>query len=408
MTMAKSSVPMRSVEEHRRVVASLLSAPAPVNVTLAGAAGRVLADDVVASVSVPPFDNSAMDGYAVRAADVAGASVQTPVVLPVTADIPAGRVDVPVLGPGTAHRIMTGAAVPVGADAVVHVEATDGGTTTVAIREARPVGSHVRRAGEDVGAGEIGLTAGSVLGAGQIGLLAALGVTVVRVVPAIRVLVLSTGSELVLPGRDLLPGQIYESNGPMLVAAIEAAGAQAELLPFVTDDTEQFRAVLDARLKDADLVVTTGGVSAGAFEVVKDPLRAEDVEFVKVAMQPGMPQGAGRYEGVPILTFPGTPAGALVSFEVFLRPALRASMGHRDTARARMRVRLEEPLESRAGRRQFRRGSLDPSRGTVRLVGPRGSHFLRSLANSDCFVDIAEDVTHLDAGAVVTAWLQRE
>jgi molybdopterin molybdotransferase len=221
-------------------------------------------------------------------------------------------------------------------------------------------------------------------------------------------LVLSTGSELVLPGRDLLPGQIYESNGPMLVAAIEAAGAQAELLPFVTDDTEQFRAVLDARLKDADLVVTTGGVSAGAFEVVKDALRAEDVEFVKVAMQPGMPQGASRYEGVPILTFPGTPAGALVSFEVFLRPALRASMGHRDTASARMRVRLEEPLESRAGRRQFRRGSLDPSRGTVRLVGPRGSHFLRSLANSDCFVDIAEDVTHLDAGAVVTAWPQRE
>jgi molybdopterin molybdotransferase len=399
---------MRSVEEHRRVVASLLTSPAPVNVTLADAAGRVLADDAVASVSLPPFDNSAMDGYAVRAADIAGASVQAPVVLPVAADIPAGRVDVPMLAPGTAHRIMTGAAVPVGADAVVHVEATDGGTTTVAIREPRPVGSHVRRAGEDIRAGQVGLTAGSVLSAGQIGLLAALGVALVRVVPPIRVLVLCTGSELVQPGRDLLPGQIFESNGPMLVAAIEAAGARAELLPFVTDETEKLRAALDARLKGADLVVTTGGVSAGAYEVVKDALHPDEVEFVKVAIRPGMPQGAGRYRGVPILTFPGNPVSALVSFEVFLRPALRASMGYPDTARPKMRVKLKEPLESKAGRRQFRRGSLNLSTGTVQLVGPPGSHFLRSLANSDCLVDIAEDVTRLDAGAEVSVWLQRE
>jgi molybdopterin molybdotransferase len=167
----------------------------------------------------------------------------------------------------------------------------------VAIREPRPVGSHIRRAGEDVRASDVALAAGSVLGAAQIGLLAALGVARVRVVPPIRVLVLSTGRELVLPGRELLLGQIYESNGPMLVAAIEAAGARAELVHFVADDVEQLRAALDARMADADLVITTGGVSAGAYEVVKDALAGDEVEFAKVAMQPGMPQGCRPLPG---------------------------------------------------------------------------------------------------------------
>jgi molybdopterin molybdotransferase len=396
------------VEEHQRVITALVTAPMPVEIALAAGAGRVLSADVVAAVSLPPFDNSAMDGYAVLASDIAGAAVRTPVVLPVTADIPAGRVDVPVLVAGTAHRIMTGAPVPVGADAVVHVEATDGGSTAVAIYEPRPAGSHIRRAGEDVRGGDVGLGAGSVLGAARIGLLAALGVARVRVVPAIRVLVLSTGSELVRPGRELLPGQIYESNGPMLVAAIEAAGARAELLHFVTDDVERFRAALNSRLDHADIVLTTGGVSAGEYEVVKDALVADEVEFAKVAMQPGMPQGAGRYRGVPIITFPGNPVSALVSFEVFLRPALRAAMGFTDITRTNVRARLTEPLDSRAGRRQFRRGSLDLTAGTVDLVGPRGSHYLRSLANSNCLLEIAEDVTHLDAGAEVTVWSQRD
>jgi molybdopterin molybdotransferase len=397
-------VKVRTVTEHQRVVAGLTPAPAPVTVSLAAAAGRVLAQDCQAAVSLPGFDNSAMDGYAVRARDIAGASERQPVVLPVAADIPAGRLDTPPLPPGTAHRIMTGAPMPEGADAVVQVEATDGGTDTVSVFQTRQAGSHVRRAGEDVRAGEQVLTAGTVLGPAQVGLLAALGTASVSVLPALRVLVLSTGSELVEPGQALRPGQIYESNAPMLCAAVEAAGAHAEHLHFVADDVTQFRAALDARLADADLILTTGGVSAGAYEVVKDAFTGRGVEFVKVAMQPGMPQGTGEYCGVPVVTMPGNPVSALVSFEVFVRPALRAAMGYSDVTRPVVAATLGEALDSPAGKRQFRRGILDSGAGTVRTVGPPESHFLRWLAASDCLLDLPEDATHVPAGAEVSVW----
>jgi molybdopterin molybdotransferase len=396
---------MRSVAEHQQRVAQLITPPDPVAVPLAAARRRVLATDIAAGVALPPFDNSAMDGYAVRAVDIAAATEANPVVLPVESDIPAGRVDIEPLRAGTAHRIMTGAPVPPGADAVVEVEATDGGVSSVAVRAARPVGRHVRRAGEDIEVGDPALAAGTVLGATQIGLLAALGHGAVPVRPALRVLVLSTGSELVAAGRPLRPGQIYESNSPMLAAAIDASGARAEVIPFVRDDGAGFHAALDARLAEVDVIVTSGGVSAGAYEVVKEALVDEDVEFARVAMQPGMPQGAGRYRGVPIVTFPGNPVSALVSFEVFLRPALRTAMGYPDPQRPVVTARLATAIDSSPGRRQFRRGRLDRGHGTVAVVGPPGSHFLHSLADADCLFDVGADVTHLDAGTEVEVWL---
>ena len=395
---------MRSVEEHRQIVAALIPAARVITLPLREAAGRVLAEEQVAGVALPSFDNSAMDGYAVRAADVEAASEATPVLLPVTDDIPAGRADVGPLGSGAAHRIMTGAPLPAGADGIVPVEATDGGTQVVTVREAPAAGTHVRRAGEDVEVGDRVLTTGAVLGPAQLGLLAALGVAEVPVYAALRVLVLSTGSELVPAGQSLAPGQIYDSNGPMLAAAVADCGAEAVLLHFVADDVAAFHAALAEHLDTVDVIVTTGGVSAGAYEVVKDALGGEKVSFVKVAIQPGMPQGSGRYRGIPIITFPGNPISALVSFEVFLRPALRAAMGYRAARRPVVHARLHEPLDSPSGRRQFRRGTLDPTSSEASLVGPPGSHFLRSLADSNCLIDIAEDTVHLDTGDQVAVW----
>ena len=393
---------MTTVEEHRAVVASLLAPMPAEEVALYDARARVLAGDVVAATALPSFDNSAMDGYAVRAAEVAGA----PVALPVAFDIPAGRTDVPPLPEGAVARIMTGAPVPEGADAIVPVEQTDGGTEVVALKAAAEVGTYVRRAGEDVAAGDVVLAAGTVLGPAQIGVAAATGHARVPVRRRPVVLVLSTGSELVAPGAPLRHGQIYESNGPMLAAAVEDAGARAELLRFVPDDVEQFLAVLAERAVRVDLVLTSGGVSAGAYEVVKDALTGRGVTFGAVAMQPGGPQGAGRLDGgVPVVTLPGNPVSSLVSFEVFVRPVLRAALGHPHPERPVVIARLAQRLTSPSGRRQFRRGVLDAREGTVAEIGGPPSHLLGSLAKADCLFVVPEDVTELVAGSEVAVWL---
>ncbi|HEX2074084.1 MAG TPA: gephyrin-like molybdotransferase Glp, partial [Geodermatophilus sp.] len=389
---------MRTVEEHQAVVAALLSRLPEEDVPLAEAHGRVLARDLVAAVPLPAFDNSAMDGYAARWAEVSAASDEAPVRLPVAEDIPAGRTDVVPLRPGTVHRIMTGAPLPPGADVIVPVELTDAGTEVVEIRGTPPAGTHLRAAGEDVAAGAVVLSAGAPLGAAQLGVAAAVGATRLTVRRRPRVLVLSTGSELVTPGRPLLPGQIYESNSLLLAAAVEDAGGVPRRLHFVPDDVEQFLATVRAALATADLLVTSGGVSAGAYEVVKDAFRAlGTVEFVKVAMQPGGPQGAGTVDGVPVVTLPGNPVSAFVSFEVFVRPALRRALGHAAPERLHAPATLTAPLRSPAGRRQFLRGRYDG--GRVSQVGGPGSHLVAHLARANCLVVVPEDVTELPAGA---------
>jgi len=392
---------MRTVEEHARVIAGLLEPTGPESLPLADAVGLVLAQGLVAPIDLPPFANSAMDGYAVRAVDLA----ELPVTLPVSQDIPAGRTDTQPLAPGTAARIMTGAPLPPGAEVIVQVERTDGGEFLVRIDSAPQPGVHVRTRGEDVAAGTVVLAAGTVVGPTQVGVAAALGFAELVVRRPVRVLVLSTGTELVAPGRPLAPGQIYESNAAMLAAAMTAVNARVTIEHFVADDVEQLRAALSKAATGIDLIVTSGGVSAGAYEVVKDALTDQGVQFTKVAMQPGMPQGAGRFQGVPVVTLPGNPVSSYVSFEVFLRPAIRAAMGHPDITRPIVRAPLSASLDSPAGKRQFRRGQLDAVAGTVAAWGGPGSHLLSWLAGADCMIVIGEDVTHLEAGDEVEVWL---
>ncbi|PWN01845.1 molybdopterin molybdenumtransferase [Nocardioides silvaticus] len=394
---------MRPVSEHQRRIADLLGLLTPTRVAPAEARGLVLAEPVTAPEELPSFDNSAMDGYAVRAVDVAGASEAAPVRLPVAADIPAGA-GIGVLEPGTAHRIMTGAPLPRGADAVVEVERTDAGTDVVTVSAAREPGSFIRTAGSDVTAGTEVLPAGTLVGAAQIGLLAALGVRAVVVRPRPRVLVCSTGSELT---DDPVPaaGQIRDSNSHMLAAAVEDAGAVAIRRLWVADDVPTFLSTLDAELEaGVDLVLTSGGVSAGAYEVVKDALAPRGVEFTKVALQPGMPQGSGTYGEAAVVCLPGNPVSSLVSFEVFVRPALRASYGHPRPHRPIVRAALTEAITSPGGKRQLRRGRLDAVAGAVRPWGPPGSGFLGWMAGADCLIDVPEDVTELAGGDPVDVW----
>jgi molybdopterin molybdotransferase len=301
---------------------------------------------------------------------------------------------------------MTGAPVPPGATAVVPVEWTDGGIASVRITQSPRTGQHVRRAGEDVQAGESLLAAGTRIGVRTLALLAATGRDRVKVHPKPRVVVLSTGSELVEPGRPVGFGQVSDSNSTTLTAAAMDAGALAYRVGIVEDDPQAVLQVLEDQLVRADVIITSGGVSAGAYDVVKEVLlRVGSVEFTKVAMQPGMPQGLGTLgNGVPIFTLPGNPVSAYVSFEVFVRPCLRRMLGEQLLHRPTVAATATAGWSSPAGKRQFSRAVLtsEPDgRALVRPVGGSGSHLVADLAEANALAVVAEDTTLVEAGTVV-------
>ncbi|MEE1755837.1 molybdotransferase-like divisome protein Glp [Streptomyces sp. SP18CS02] len=421
-----------SVDEHLDDILGAIRPLDPIELQLPDAQGCVLVEDVTVPVALPPFDNSSMDGYAVRVADVTGATEEFPAVLTVIGDVAAGSDGLLTVGPGQAARIMTGAPLPPGAEAVVPVEWTDGGTGGPAATAMRPAGqapegasgevrvhrpaearAHVRARGSDVQAGDLALEAGTVLGPPQIGLLAAIGRGTVRVRPRPRVVVLSTGSELVQPGEQLAEGQIYDSNSFALTAAARDAGAIAYRVGAVADDAETLRATIEDQLIRADLLVTTGGVSVGAYDVVKEALSSvgdadepgSGIDFRKLAMQPGKPQGFGSIgpDHTPLLALPGNPVSSYVSFELFVRPAIRALMGLKEVRRpmARAVLAADKPLTSPPGRRQFLRGTYDAEAGTVTPVGGAGSHLIAALAHADALVVVPEDTTTVEPGTEV-------
>jgi len=405
---------VKRVADHLSDVLSAVRPLTPLDVQLLDAHGCVLAEDVVAPWPLPQFDNSAMDGYAVRAEDVRDAADDSPVELPVVADIAAGETQIAAIGPGLAARIMTGAPVPVGADAIVPVEHSDGGEARVRITAGAPVGRHLRKIGEDVQEGDTVLSAGTFLGAAQVGLLAAVGKDRVKVRPRPRVVVISTGSELVEPGLPLALGQITDSNSFTLTAAAREAGAVAYRVAPVADDETTLLSLIEDQLVRADLVVTSGGISAGAYDVVKQVLSdLGTVRFDKVAMQPGMPQGFGTVgdDETPIFTLPGNPVSAFVSFEVFVRPAIRKMLGVSRLHRPSVKAILQATLRSPEGKRQFARARWQPAPDGSYLVTPLGgqaSHMVADLAYANALVVVPENVTEIAAGQVVdTVLLER-
>jgi molybdopterin molybdotransferase len=395
-----------SVEDHRERILSAITPLPAFDQPLMEAFGLTAAEEVHATVPLPNFDNSAMDGYAVLHADVVSASDDAPVHLPVVGEIGAGQASVLAMSPGTAVKIMTGAPVPAGADSVVPYEWTDRGVAQVVIARAPNPGEHVRPAGEDVAIGDLLVEQGAVLGPRQIGLLAAVGRPAVRSRPRPRVVIMSTGSELREPGTSLGHDSVYDGNSFLLAAAARQAGAIAYRVGIVPDEPRAFLSALNDQLVRADLVVTSGGVSMGDYDVVKEALTPLGVWFGGVAMQPGKPQGFGLIgdDEVPIITLPGNPVSSYISFEQFVLPAIRKLMGRAPYTRPDAEAVITHDLRSPDGRRQFARGylSIVDGRLAVTPVGGQGSHLIGDLADSDALIVVPETVTSVDAGETVT------
>ncbi|QBJ95214.1 molybdopterin molybdenumtransferase MoeA [Rhodococcus sp. ABRD24] len=389
----------RSVAEHAAEVAELLTPlltrPSE-SVRIEDALGRALSHDIASPVDLPMFRNSQMDGFAVDAAAIAVA----PTTLPILGTIAAGPACPDAHVPGTAMRIMTGAVIPEGADAIVPVEDTEITDGKVTVLRSRAAGEYVRDRGSDVRTGTLLLPAGAVLAPRHLGVLAAVGLTSVAVHTRPRVSVITTGAELADAGTILAPGQIYDSNGAALAASLRAEGVEVATVDRSTDEPEVFRAALRRAVARAELVITSGGVSMGDFEVVRDVLGEAGAWFGPVAMQPGGPQGTAVVDGVPVLTFPGNPVSTMVSFEVFLRPLLRRATGVPPVPIEE--AELAHPVTSVAGKRQFLRGRRTAD--SVEVVSGPGSHLVAAFAWADVLIDVPAEATVLDAGERVKVW----
>ncbi|GIX08114.1 MAG: molybdopterin molybdenumtransferase MoeA [Candidatus Poribacteria bacterium] len=389
----ETPTPMLSVAEAQERMLAAMPILEAERVPLLEALGRALAEPAIAQEDHPPFDNSAMDGYALRSADVAGASEGRPVRLRVVEEIPAGVAPRKRIEPGTAARIMTGAMMPPGADAVVMVEQTRLEGDQVLVQTPVRAGENVRYRGENVRRGETVLEPGATLRPAELAMLAALNLPEVSVVRAPRVAVLSTGDELVPLGSPLEPGKIRDSNRFGLIGQVREAGAIPVDCGIVPDDRGAVERAVRRALQEADALVTSGGVSVGDYDVVREVLESlGELHFWRVAMKPGKPQAFGLIQGKPMFALPGNPVSSLVVFELFVRPCLRKMGGHRRWFRPQVRAVMEEPVQNDArGRTNFMRVFLrsEGGRFLARTTGPQGSGNLRSLVGADGLAVVA-------------------
>lgn len=392
---------MLTYEEALARVLDAMPPPKAEKVSVAEAAGRFLAEPVTSPLDLPPFDNSAMDGYAVRAADVAAASADKPVALRLVGQAGAGQVFPGSVGVQTCVRLFTGTPLPAGADAVVMQEDTrTEGDTVLVLDRARPW-ENVRLRGEDVKAGAVIATTGTRLGAGHLNLLAAVGNASLRVAKRPRVALVSTGSELRPPGKPLAPGHIYESNRPMLGALLAECGAEVRAFPLVPDTLTRTRNALARAFAQCDAVVTTGGASVGKLDFVKAAFAelGGSQEFWKVAIKPGKPFVFGTLDGKFLFGLPGNPVSAFVTFLLLVRPALLRWQGASDVALPAHPGVLAEPLVNRGDRRHFVRVRVD-GEGRVQSAGTQASHMLRSLAAANGLVEVPPEM-NFAAGTTV-------
>jgi molybdopterin molybdotransferase len=398
-------------EASARILADIRPLP-PERVPLLEAAGRVLAADAVASYTLPHWDNSAMDGYAVIGSDVDGATAERPVKLTVLETVAAGAFPARRVVPGTCTRIMTGAPLPEGSDGVIRVEDTDGGLEVVEIRNDRDARRNLRPRGEDFREGDVVIAAGAPIGAAQIGVLASLGLSAVDAHRRPRVAVAGSGDELVDLDRfaEVLAGRkIVSSNSYTLSALVASAGGVPIVLGNSADTPESLRAVLE-RSAGADLLVTSAGASVGEFDYTRDVLASlgAELRFWKVRMRPGAPIGFGVLRGMPWIGLPGNPVSAMVTFELFVRPVIRRMLGHTRLFRRPVSVELEEPVTIGARLTHFLRGVVRVREdGTLaaRLTGPQGSGILTSMARANALLVVPEDRPRCEPGERVNALL---
>lgn len=392
------------VAEAQEIVLGCVQPVGMEKVALLEALHRVTAEEVTAQRHIPPEDNSAMDGYAVRHSDVAGATRDQPAVLEVLEVLPAGKTPRHRLAPGTTSKIMTGAPLPDGADTVVQIEHTDGGDAQVQIYRAPRPGSNLRRRGEDIRAGDCVLASQTLLRPAELGVLASIGKAQILVYQRPRVAILATGDEIIDPGEPDTHGKIINSNSYTLAGQIIEAGGSPVLLGVAPDDREVISQRIASGLR-ADVLITSGGVSVGSFDYVRECLDAFGFQarFWTVAVRPGSPATFGMVGRVPVFSLPGNPVASMVTFELFVRPALLHMTGRRELFRPRLDAVLQDAVEKRHGVRTLLRGVLHQGDGppTVTTTGPQGSGILRSMSLANCLIDLPEETERLQPGDTV-------
>lgn len=400
---------MLSVEDAGRRILAAFSTLPPVPTPLVDALGLTLAEDIVATFDIPPLANSAMDGYAVHVEDTLGASPESPRRLRITSNLAAGYVSEQAVQPNTAIRIMTGAPVPEGADAVIQVELTEREGDDVLVYAEMAPWRNVRHAGEDVQAGQTVLRTGTRLRAAEVGVLASLGLQTVQCIRRPRVGILATGDELVEPGEPLTPGKIYNANSYSTAAQVREAGGTPVYLGIARDTRESLSEKIQAAVGGGlDMLLSSGGVSVGDFDLVKDMLQAEgEMDFWQVNMKPGKPLAFGHLAGIPTIGFPGNPVSSMISFELFGRAAIQKMLGQPPAPRRQVQAIMQDSYKKTDGRRHYIRVRVHPDGDgyVASLTGDQGSGILTSLTRANGLAVIPEDSGDVAAGQGVTVWM---